>query len=255
VVTEGKTDVITIKLDAAVVKTTFTSEPPGAKVFLVVDGAEQALGPAPASATLDATKRHEVRFEKTGYVPQTKPVELTGEPDVTVAAVLEREQVAAAAPRDTPPDGWETPKDKKEPRWGSQWDGPKDTRPNDTRPKDTPPKDIARDTTPRDDRPPRDTTPKDRPKETPKDTPREIDPPVVGGTGKLRIIAKPSCAVFINGSDTGKFTPLRDYEVKSGTVTVTLVNNEYNIREKFTVTVSPGETETVKKDYMDRIQP
>jgi hypothetical protein len=76
---------------------------------------------------------------------------------------------------------------------------------------------------------------------------------MAAGTGKLTIGAKPPCSVIVDGRDTGRTTPVRELEVKSGPVQVTLVNSEFGIRETFTVNVKPGETSKVIKDYSDKI--
>jgi hypothetical protein len=72
-------------------------------------------------------------------------------------------------------------------------------------------------------------------------------------TAFLTLGAKPPCSVLVNGEDTGRTTPIRDLEVKSGPVAVTLVNSEFGIRESFTVTVAPGENKKVIKDFSDRL--
>ena len=82
--------------------------------------------------------------------------------------------------------------------------------------------------------------------------PRVIE---VGGLGKLTLGAKPPCQVIIDGKDTGRTTPLRDFEVQSGPVQVVLVNSEFGIRESFTVNVRSGETSKVIKDFSDRLPP
>jgi hypothetical protein len=73
------------------------------------------------------------------------------------------------------------------------------------------------------------------------------------GVGRLTLGAKPPCSVLINGQDTGQTTPVRDLEVKSGSLAVTLVNSEFGIRESFTVNVAPGESKKVIKDFSDRL--
>jgi eukaryotic-like serine/threonine-protein kinase len=98
----------------------------------------------------------------------------------------------------------------------------------------------------------RDTPPKDPGPKEPKDP--TLMEPAASTFGKLWIGAKPQCSIFIDGRDTGRTTPVRDLDVKPGSVTVMLVNNEFGIREKFTVTVKAGETVKLIKDYSDRIK-
>jgi eukaryotic-like serine/threonine-protein kinase len=122
-------------------------------------------------------------------------------------------------------------------------------------------------TAPREASPPvRETTPRaalpheatPSPRETaPAAPPHEIvpapEPPSAAGAGRISIGAKPQCSIFIDGRDTGRTTPVRDLEVKAGTIAVTLVNNEFGIREKFVVQVKAGETTKLIKDFSDKI--
>jgi hypothetical protein len=177
-----------------------------------------------------------------------------------VAAVLEREQVASAVSSDTPRDRDRDRTDDRDP--GSLVARGMDTKPDktdakpdktDAKPDKTDPRTDAR----ADVKPDKTDVKPDKTDVKPDKTDVKPDKPDrsddEGGVATLRIVAKPSCAVFINGKDTGKFTPVRDLEVPAGTVSITLVNNEYNIREKFSVTVKAGAIETVKKDFMDRV--
>ena len=66
--------------------------------------------------------------------------------------------------------------------------------------------------------------------------------------------AKPPCKIYVDGKDTGLVTPQRSLEVKAGTRRITLVNNEFNIKETFAVEVKAGATEKVIKDFSDKIQ-
>ena len=59
--------------------------------------------------------------------------------------------------------------------------------------------------------------------------------------------------IFIDGRNTGLQTPQREVKLKTGKHKVTLVNNEYNIKETFTITVKPGKNDLVMKDLMDRV--
>jgi hypothetical protein len=85
---------VTIHLDAIEVTGKFTSTPPGATVFLVVDGEKKKLGDTPTDHKLDPKKTYEVVFEKKGYVTQSRPISFTGRTNETITAVLERAKVA-----------------------------------------------------------------------------------------------------------------------------------------------------------------
>ena len=75
----------------------------------------------------------------------------------------------------------------------------------------------------------------------------------VAAMGTLQLGAKPQCKIYIDGKDTGLSTPQRTLEVKAGTRKITLVNNEFGIRETFSVEIKPGTTEKVIKDFSDKI--
>ena len=53
----------------------------------------------------------------------------------------------------------------------------------------------------------------------------------------------------VDGIDTGLNTPQLSYRVTPGTHTVTLYNPQFSIKESITVTVRPGETQTIAKTF------
>ncbi len=71
--------------------------------------------------------------------------------------------------------------------------------------------------------------------------------------GVLMLGSKPPCAIHIDGRDTGLETPQRSIELASGTHEVSLVNETYDIREKFSVKIKPGDKTRVIKDMSDRL--
>jgi len=73
--------------------------------------------------------------------------------------------------------------------------------------------------------------------------------------GVLMLGAKPPCAIHIDGRDTGLKTPQRKIDLSPGTHEVTLVNEAYDIRERFSVKITSGEKKRVIKDMTDRITP
>jgi hypothetical protein len=87
----------------------------------------------------------------------------------------------------------------------------------------------------------------------PKDPDPPKPPPVSNKSGTLLLNAKPPCKVYIDGRDTGQTTPLRT-DLKAGRHKVTLINNEFNIRESFTVTIKADENNKVLKDMSSRIK-
>jgi hypothetical protein len=61
----------------------------------------------------------------------------------------------------------------------------------------------------------------------------------------LNIGSKPWADVSINGTPTGRTTPVKRLEVPSGVVTIELVHPPTGARKTIRVTVAPGETRSV----------
>ena len=59
--------------------------------------------------------------------------------------------------------------------------------------------------------------------------------------------------VYIDGKDTGSSTPHKFDGLASGRHKVTLVNNEFGIKETFSVEVKADGVEKQIKDYSDRL--
>jgi hypothetical protein len=242
VVEHGKAESLSIALEKeegpappAIVK--LTSEPPGAKVTLVAPGGRTVLGVTPTEAKLEGGKSYQAIFELDGHAPVTRSI---GAGDTAIAAVLTRggDAPLAVAPAPAPPPKQiRAPAPRREPSRRERRERPRRERsvevaaPRVTTPSGTAPIETA---------PSRDSS-----------GPRTVE--MAAGTGKLTIGAKPPCSVIVDGRDTGRTTPVRDLEVKSGPVQVTLVNSEFGIRETFTVNVKPGETSKVIKDYSDKL--
>ncbi len=216
-VVKGKAETVNIRLDAIDIIGRFTSEPPGAKVTLVSDGVRKRIGGAPAEVKLDPRRTYEVQFKKSGYVTVTKPVQITGAPEVNVAVVMERAEVAVR---------------------------PQGTRGGSAELLDDPPS--------TDDSP--DPPGSKEPPPEKKDPPPKKDPPAEVGNATLRIGAKPPCKIYLDGKDTGLRTPQRAFTVKAGKHKITLVNNEFGIKQTVSINVKAGEVKPIIKDYTDRIQ-
>jgi hypothetical protein len=72
--------------------------------------------------------------------------------------------------------------------------------------------------------------------------------------GILMLGAKPPCRIVIDGRDTGLMTPQRRLRVPVGAHEITLVNDEYDIRETVNVQVRPGKASRVVKDFSKRLR-
>jgi eukaryotic-like serine/threonine-protein kinase len=225
----GKAPRVDIMLQPIDINGTFSSDPPGATVSLIVDGKRETLGPSPAKMKLDPRKTYQVLFEKTGYVSVNKPIVFTGSADEPISVVLEKAGAVASATQ-TPKT--ETPKTEvKVP----------------TQPKTN----VAKVETPKTETPKTETPKVETPKvETPKvETPKTE----AKGEGTLLLGSKPPCDIFIDGKATGLQTPQRDIKLPSGKHKITLVNNEFGIKETFAVDIKADATEKAIKDYSDRI--
>ena len=90
-------------------------------------------------------------------------------------------------------------------------------------------------------RPPVDKPPVDKP------------PPAAKGEGTLQLGAKPPCEIFIDGRNTGLKTPQREIKLSAGKHKITLLNNEFGIKESFTVEIKADEPTKLVKDFSDRL--
>ena len=211
----GEMEKVEIVLTALEITAIFESTPPGAKVTLNVGGQQIAVGETPTKYKLDPKQRYEVVFEKGGYVSVSKPVQISGQPEEKVTALLEPARVSAV--------------DKKK------------------NPVDRIKKDVKKDVTP----PPdgdkkKDVTP-------PPDGDKKKDPPAPKGEGVLSVGSKPPCDIYIDGKSTGLKTPQREIKLSAGRHKVTLMNNEFGIKESFSVEVKAGEVTKQVKDFSDRM--
>jgi uncharacterized membrane protein YgcG len=86
-----------------------------------------------------------------------------------------------------------------------------------------------------------DTVAKKDPKPEKKDPPKKKP----AGSGTLTIASKPAAQVLINGRDIGQWTPVRNYKVKAGRHEVELVNDKFNLKKTYYVTVKDGENKQI----------
>jgi eukaryotic-like serine/threonine-protein kinase len=219
----GKAPKIEIVLQPLDIMAELESTPAGATVSLIVDGKRETLGPSPAKTKLDPRKTYQVLFEKPGFVSINRPIVFTGTNLEKVLVALEKTGGASIAASAQPPV-------VKEPKL----------------PKVTQPKVVKSDA-----KEPKDTK-VDPPKE-PKEPKVEPTPASAKGQGTLLLGSKPPCDIYIDGKDTGMQTPQRDIKLTSGKHKITLVNNEFGIKETFAVDIKADTIEKQIKDYSDRI--
>lgn len=65
------------------------------------------------------------------------------------------------------------------------------------------------------------------------------------GTATITIGSKPVARIYIDGKDTGRFTPLIDFKVSAGKHKIELVNNDFGLRKTYYVTLSDGESKRI----------
>ena len=234
----------------------FESTPPGAVVSLIIDGKRESLGTSPAKSPLDPRKSYQVLFEKPGYVSVNRPVLFTGALDEKIIVNLEKaggvtvaETGSAANPNAGNAGHVAAPFPPIVPVQHpvAHPVGPATHPANPTNGEHI----SNGGNTP---------LPGDKPGSGEKPSSGEKpaggetgDKPASSGQGTLLIGSKPPCDIFIDGSSTGLHTPAKDIKLPAGKHKVTLVNNEFGIRETFTVDIKADAVEKAIKDYSDKI--
>ncbi len=246
---------VEIALDAISVTGHFDTNPPGATVSLIIDGKRQLLGPSPQQATLDPRKSYAVLFEKPGSVSINRPIVFSGSPDEKVSVDLE----AAGAPptAGTPPVVATGP--VTQPATNPPHTNPPPTNPPVTN--NNPPHPAVATNPPHTNPPPEhkavtapttDTPPKTDGGVATNDHPSDATPKA-GGMGSLRIGSKPPCDIHVDGKDTGQQTPQKALALSAGSHKITLINNEFGIKETFSVEITADKTAISIKDFSDRL--
>jgi serine/threonine protein kinase len=224
----GRAHKVEIVLQPLDITGRFDSQPPGATVSLITDGQRDTLGVAPQTSKLDPRKSYQVLFEKPGYVSVNKPVMFGGSTEEKVIVNLEKAGAAVVPSASVHPSGPITHPD-----------------PVVQVAKSDPPKAV---TSKADANPSVDPAPKAEP-------PKTDTLPKPAGNGTLLLSSKPPCDVFIDGKETGEHTPHKFDALPAGKHKITLVNNEFGIKDTFTVDVKADTVEKPTiKDYMSQVQ-
>ncbi|HLL25545.1 MAG TPA: PEGA domain-containing protein, partial [Kofleriaceae bacterium] len=206
----------------------FESTPPGAQVSLIVDGKREVLGTAPVKSSLDPRKTYQVLFEKAGYVSVNRPISFSGELEEKTVVNLEKAGAVGEVKQPEVKQPKETKVAVKQPEVVKQ---PKDAK-------------EAKDSSPKID----DTKVGVKEPALPK------EPKVVAkGDGTLTLGSKPPCEIYVDGTATGLHTPQKDMKLSAGKHRITLINNEFGIKESFAVEVKADESTKLIKDYSDRL--
>jgi hypothetical protein len=213
----GELRKVEITLTAIEITGIFESDPPGATVRLVSGAQQIDVGPTPARHRLDPAQRYEVVFEKDGYVSVSKPITISGQGEERVVAVLEPVPAAVrgGAAAKRDPVVRKDPAVKKDPVAVVERRDPVVER---------------------------------------KDPVVERKEPAARGEGILSLGSKPPCDIYVDGKATGLKTPQRELKLPAGRRKITLMNNEFGIKESFTVEIKAGEVLKQVKDFSDRMQ-
>jgi serine/threonine protein kinase len=239
----------------------FESSPPGATVSLIIDGKREPLGVSPAKSPLDPRLSYQVLFEKAGYVSVNRPIVFSGSLEEKLVVSLEKAGGGAVAM--TPEKGPTTTTQVKQPTTTTQVKQPTTTK----EPKTGPVTKINETKTPGTDgktpgtdgkTPGTDTKTAGTETKTPGTpekpvTDTKVVPEKPKGQGTLMLGSKPSCEIYIDGSNSGLHTPQREIKLAAGKHRVTLMNNEFGIKETFVVEIKADATEKAIKDYSERL--
>jgi hypothetical protein len=244
----GKAGKVEITLQPIDITGVFETTPAGARVYLVVNGQRIAVGQTPAKYKLDPRMTYQVILEKDGYVSVSRPLAISGNPEEKVDVTLEKAQIARAGGGTH--NGGSLP--------GGDHGGATDhgTPPGGTDHGGTPPGGGATDhggTPPGgSDKGGGDKGGGDK-GGTPPGGADKGGATDAGGEGILSIGSKPPCDIYIDGKATGLKTPQREIKLPAGHHKVTLMNNDFSIKESFGVDIKAGQPTKTVKDYSDRI--
>ncbi len=202
---------VDVRLKPAKVALKVTSVPDRAEYTVEdAEGNKVASGRTPDTLKeLDASKTYTVKVERKKYENWSQNFEPGFDPEPVLEANLRRADEAVASSNNNsvfrPP----------------QKDPPKKDPPKKDPPQKDPPK-------------------KDPPK---KDPPKKD--PVAKGTGTISVASKPVARVYIDGSDTGRYTPLMNFKIESGKHKIQLKNPDFGLSKTYYITVKPGESKRI----------
>jgi hypothetical protein len=62
----------------------------------------------------------------------------------------------------------------------------------------------------------------------------------------LSIQSRPAARIFIDGTDTGRYTPLINFPLPAGPHRVVLINEEFAMERQYQITIEDGQTRTIR---------
>ena len=221
-ITHNEVGALDWTLRPAKINLAINSEPSRANFTVYVAGGNQevASGRTPGVAQdLDATKSYRVVVERSRYETWEETVEPGDEREVSLSAQLDRadqpvEQAVAStggqAPS-TPRSSGGTPTRTTGGSAPTQRPEPR-PEPRPERPAPQPERAVAQQPT---------------------------------GTGTISVASRPAARIFINARDTGRYTPLVDFELPAGTHKIVLVNEDFNLNKTYYIDLKPGGSDRV----------
>ncbi|HUH05984.1 MAG TPA: PEGA domain-containing protein [Kofleriaceae bacterium] len=220
-------------------RATFTSEPEGATVTLVMNGRPVVLGAAPVDAQLDPTKSYEVVFTMQGRETVLRSVAFDDSGAIAMNAALSEADADTALAEAAEPAAAEP---------AAAEAAAIDAEPEAIEPEAVEPAPIARKATRKKTRSVRRENRNSATRSKP-----AVATSIPKGSGVLMLNAKPPCDIVIDGKPTGKQTPQRALTLAAGKHRIELVNKTYGIKAGFTVSIKAGEKTRVIKDLTDRM--
>jgi hypothetical protein len=182
----------------------------------MADGRTAAAGRTPATIPLDPRKRYEVTFKKEGFAPVTRPLVIGADGTAVVDVGLKARPRSVRSDDDAATAALVAASTAEPAGEASDAAAP-------------------------------------APDEAPATAP--VSSAAAAITGTLSLGAKPPCRVFVDGRDSGEKTPLVGFRLAAGKHRITLVNNEFGLRESFDVVITPDRPTRVLKDLTSRLQP
>jgi serine/threonine protein kinase len=219
------------------------SEPAGARVL--IDGVDRGTTPTSLEG-LRPGQTYELRIEQPGFVPNTRRVTPTAGNNV-ISAVLAPMPIAEVADAGTDGSGASVADAGASPDTVAVAvvapTTPPPAVPTTAPEREEEPREVAERDEPREEREPR-AEPEEEPE--PEVVAEPEQPPVPAGPpGRLSVQSNPAAQVFIDGDDTGRYTPLINFELPPGTYRVELVNEEFGLRRSYRVEIESGRTRTI----------
>jgi serine/threonine protein kinase len=238
----GRVDIVLKPIEGIV--GVFESNPPGAEVSLIVNGERKPVGPSPTKQSLDPRNTYQVLFEKSGYVSVNRPISFTG--SLEEKTVVNLEKAGAVTP--------EKPPIEKPPiKTGGPVTDPTKTAGAKTGGTKTGGTKTGGTKTAGDVKTGGEVTTGGEVKTGGEGKTGGEVKPAAKGQGILSLGAKPPCEIYIDGANSGLHTPQREIKLSAGKHKITLVNNEFGIRETFYVEIKADQTEKLIKDFSDRL--